>query len=70
MARRLFHVIDITEILVHWDAGRSQSEWLAARLDGKTMRKYLAPAVAAGMAPGGRQPGGLVRGWSGRGSRS
>jgi hypothetical protein len=26
MARRTFHVIDITEILAHWYAGRSQVE--------------------------------------------
>jgi hypothetical protein len=40
-------VIDITEILVHWYAGRSQYE-LADSLgvDRKTIRKYLAPAVA------------------------
>jgi transposase len=54
MARRSFHVIDITEILVHWYAGRSQYE-LADSLgaDRKTIRKYLAPALAAGMVPGG-----------------
>ena len=54
MARRSFHVIDITEILIHWYAGRSQYE-LADSLgvDRKTIRKYLAPALAAGMAPGG-----------------
>ena len=47
-------MIDITEILIHWYAGRSQYE-LADSLgvDRKTIRKYLAPAVAAGMAPGG-----------------
>ena len=47
-------MIDITEILVHWYAGGSQYE-LADSLgvDRKTIRKYLAPAVAAGMAPGG-----------------
>jgi hypothetical protein len=26
MARRSFHVIDITEALIHWHAGRSQCE--------------------------------------------
>ena len=47
-------MIDITEILIHWYAGRSQYE-LADSLgvDRKTIRKYLAPAVAAGMVPGG-----------------
>lgn len=49
MARRAFDVIDVTEILIHWYAGRSQAE-LAASLgvDRKTVRKYLAPALAAG----------------------
>jgi transposase len=52
MARRSFQVIDITEILVHWYAGRSQYE-LADSLgvDRKTIRKYLAPAIAAGFSP-------------------
>jgi transposase len=69
MARRSFQVIDITEILVHWYAGRSQYE-LAESLgvDRKTIRKYLAPALAAGMAPGGWpvsevQWAALVREW-------
>jgi transposase len=69
VARRSFDVIDITEILVHWYAGRSQHE-LADSLgvDRKTIRKYIAPAVAAGMAPGGPAVGRevwaqLVREW-------
>ncbi len=47
-------MIDIVEILTHWYAGRSQHE-LAASLgvDRETLRKYTAPAVAAGFAPGG-----------------
>lgn len=47
-------MIDIVEILVHWYAGRSQNE-LATSLgvDRKTLRKYTAPARAAGMEPGG-----------------
>src|SRR6266496_1457057 len=68
-ARRSFYVIDITEILVHWYAGRLQHE-LAASLgvDRKTIRKYVAPALAAGIAPGGparsqEQWAGLVRDW-------
>ncbi|MFE3329232.1 hypothetical protein [Streptomyces sp. NPDC059176] len=42
-------VVDITEIYVHWYAGRSKSE-LAASLgvDRKTVGEYLAPAEAAG----------------------
>ena len=54
MARRSFTAIDVTEILVHWYAGRPKTE-LAASLgvDRKTVRKYLAPAEAAGFVPGG-----------------
>ena len=56
LARRTFDVIDVIEILTHWYAGRSQNE-LATSLgvDRKTLRKYTAPAVAAGMAPVGFQ---------------
>jgi transposase len=69
MARRSFYVIDITEILVHWYAGRSQHELAASlNVDRKTIRKYVAPAVAAGIAPGGpersqAQWAELVKGW-------
>jgi transposase len=58
MARRTFDVVDVTEILVHWHAGRSISE-IAQSLgvDRKTIRKYVAPAVKAGMAPGEVSPG-------------
>jgi DNA-binding transcriptional regulator LsrR (DeoR family) len=46
MARRTFYVIDITEILIHWYAGRSQHELAASlQLDRKTIRRYLAPAA-------------------------
>ena len=69
MARRTFDVVDVTEILIHWYAGRSISE-LAASLgvDRKTIRKYLAPAVAAGFVPGGpavpsAEWAALVTGW-------
>jgi transposase len=69
MARRTFNVVDVTEIYVHWYAGRSKSE-LAASLgvDRKTIRKYLAPAEAAGMSPGGpamteQDWAGLIKGW-------
>jgi hypothetical protein len=69
MARRTFEVIDVTEILVHWHASRSQAE-IASSLgvDRKTVRKYTAPAIAAGMAPGGpplteQQWSELVRTW-------
>jgi transposase len=54
MARRTFVVVDVTEILIHWHAGRSISEVAASLgVDRKTIRKYLAPAVAAGLHPGG-----------------
>jgi predicted transcriptional regulator len=54
MARRTFDVVDVTEILTHWHAGRSKSEIAESLgLDRKTVRKYLAPAEAAGLVPGG-----------------
>jgi hypothetical protein len=69
MARRTFDVIDISEILIHWHAGRSQNQ-IAASLgvDRRTVRKYTAVAAAAGMAPGGppvseARWAELVRGW-------
>ncbi|MFE9601611.1 IS21 family transposase [Streptomyces hokutonensis] len=47
-------MVDLTEIYVHWYAGRSK-RGLAASLgvDRKTVRKYLRPAEAAGIVPGG-----------------
>jgi len=46
-------VIDVVEILTHWQAGRNISE-IARGLgvDRKTVRKYLAPAECEGLAPG------------------
>ncbi len=69
MARRSFEVIDVTEILIHWYAGRPKAE--VARtlgVDPKTVRKYVAPAEAAGLIPGGPPIGpeewaALVRRW-------
>jgi transposase len=69
MARRTFDVIDVTEILAHWHAGRSLSEMSESLdVDRKTLRKYIAPAVAAGITPGGparseQEWAELVRGW-------
>jgi hypothetical protein len=69
MARRTFDVIDVTEILVHWHAGRSLNEMSQSLgVDRKTIRKYVAPAVAAGISPGGPAKSeaewqDLVRGW-------
>src|SRR5919197_985776 len=69
LARRTFQVVDITEILIHWHAGRSIGEVARSLgVDRNTVRKYVAPAVAAGIVPGGtpispERWGELVRGW-------
>ena len=66
---RTFDVIDLAEILMHWHAGRSKNEMAESLgVDRKTLRKYIAPAEAAGMSPGGPPLGEqdwqeLVRGW-------
>jgi hypothetical protein len=52
MARRTFDVIDVTEILVHWHAGRSLNEMSGSLGVDRKTRKYIAPAVAAGIVPG------------------
>ena len=45
---------DIVELLVHWHAGRRIGEVSASLgVDPKTIRKYTAPAIAAGLVPGG-----------------
>ena len=47
-------MVDVTEILAHWYAGRSKNQIAESLgLDRKTVRKYLAPAEAEGLAPGG-----------------
>jgi transposase len=53
LARRTFNVVDITEILVHWHAGRPISE-IARSLgvDRNTVRKYTGAAREAGIQPG------------------
>jgi transposase len=62
-------VVDVTEILVHWHAGRSIGEVARSLgVDRATVRKYIAPAVAAGIGPGGapispERWAELVRGW-------
>ena len=62
-------MIDVTEILMHWHAGRSKNEMAESLgVDRKTLRKYIAPAEAAGITPGGPPKSGqewadLVRGW-------
>jgi hypothetical protein len=47
-------MVDVTEILQHWYAGRPKVEVARSLgVDAKTVRKYVAPAEATGMAPGG-----------------
>jgi transposase len=61
MSRRSFDVVDLTELFVHWEAGRSQVQiGESLGLDRKTVRKYLAPAVAEGLEPGGPPVGEAV----------
>lgn len=62
-------MIDVVEICQHWHAGRPKSV-IAASLgvDPKTVRKYVAPAEAAGLSPGGEalsraEWAALVAGW-------
>jgi transposase len=69
MARRNIVMLDLVELFAHWHAGRSQvqlSESLG--IDRKTIRKYLAPAITAGIEPGGEplsaeQWAELIGGW-------
>lgn len=69
MARRAFDVIDVVEVLQHWHAGRSKADVAASvGVDRGTVRKYVAPAEAAGLVPGGPPLSraewvGLVAGW-------
>ncbi len=62
-------MVDVVEILVHWYAGRSKKEVAASLgVDRATVSKYVAPAEAAGMVPGGpavsdEQWRVRVRGW-------
>ena len=51
-------MVDLVELFVHWESGRSQVQiGESLGLDRKTVRKYLAPAVAAGLEPGGPAAG-------------
>ena len=62
MARRMFAVVDVVELLRHWQAGDSVSQMARGLgLDRKTVRKYVGRAEAAGHGPGGRAalPGGV-----------
>ncbi|MCH6471215.1 IS21 family transposase [Sinomonas terrae] len=45
--------MDLVELFMHWDAGRSKSELaVSLGMDRKTVAKYLAPAEAEGLEPG------------------
>ncbi|MBA3800413.1 MAG: hypothetical protein H0X18_15230 [Geodermatophilaceae bacterium] len=47
-------MIDIVEVLQHWHAGRKKAVVASSLgVDRGTVGKYVAPAVAAGLAPGG-----------------
>ncbi|HSH58570.1 MAG TPA: IS21 family transposase, partial [Acidimicrobiales bacterium] len=69
MARRTIKVIDVVELLQHWHAQRRMGELCSSLgLDPKTVRKYTAPARAAGITPGGptlspQEWAALVKGW-------
>jgi hypothetical protein len=69
MARRTFDLVDVIGILQQWYVGRSLREMSASLdVDRKTLRKYIAPAAEAGIAPGGgaksrEEWAELVRGW-------
>ena len=54
---------DFVEMFRHWNAGRSQVQINEAlSIDRKTIRKYLAPALAEGLhtVPGGVRRGGVA----------
>jgi transposase len=47
-------MFDLIELYMHWQAGRSQVQlWQSLGMDRKTIRKYLAPAMAEGIGAGG-----------------
>ena len=62
-------MVDVVEILRHWHAGRRIGEVCSSlAVDPKTVRKYTAKAVEAGLAPGSsplseEQWSALVAGW-------
>lgn len=48
---------DFVEVFRHWHAGRSQVQiYEALGIDRKTIRKYLAPAIAEGLGPAPEEP--------------
>jgi len=47
-------VAEVVEILMHWNVGRRIGELSSSfKVDAKTVRKYIVPADAAGLVPGG-----------------
>jgi hypothetical protein len=57
VARRSWNVTDFVEMFRHWNAGRSQVQiYKALNIDRKTIRKYLAPALAEGLARSPDEP--------------
>ncbi len=62
-------MIDVVELFQHWHTGRRIGELSSSLgLDPKTVRKYLKPAIDAGIVPGGPPLGadqwaGLAEGW-------
>lgn len=62
-------MIDVVEVLQHWHAGRAKAVVASSLgIDPKTVRKYVAKATEAGLAPGGpaldrAEWAELVRGW-------
>lgn len=57
VARRSWNVTDFAEIFRHWNAGRSQVQiYEALGIDRKTIRKYLAPALAEELQPAPDKP--------------
>src|ERR1700751_4460260 len=65
MARRTFTMVDVTEILQHWYAGRPKVEGARSLgVDAKTVRRYVAAAEAPAGPPVSEEQGGaLARGW-------
>ena len=62
-------MLDLIELFTHWHAGRSQVQLSQSLgIDRKTIRKYLAPAIAEGIKPGSEplsadRWAGLIAGW-------
>ena len=57
VARRSWNVTDFVEMFRHWNAGRSQVQiHQALNIDRKTIRKYLAPALAEDLQPAPDEP--------------